>query len=99
MKKRKYLLFLLLSGLFITHAHASDVEYQTIQNENIDRKCEVVCNVPYSYSTTIPKEKITETYQNVQTGDETSITLFSAIFLVSGIMILINLKGEIKKNE
>lgn len=68
-----------------------DVEYSefSISRDDLENgkkeSCKVTVSMPYEYSTNIPKTPIKETPKNnnVQTGDNTNIFLYSSLFLTS----------------
>lgn len=92
------IIFALLIPCFNITAFASsnevsneNVEYSkySMSKEDLENgkkeNCKVTVSMPYEYSTEIPKtpEKETPKHNNVQTGDETNLFLYSSLFLTS----------------
>lgn len=99
-KSMNVICLVLLLGFFTINVSASNVDYQSIQNEQnaVEKECEVYCNIPYSYSETIPKTPENNKKSNiVQTGDDNNFNSSIFIFILSGIgtglLIRRNTKG------
>lgn len=99
MKKYKLLLITLSLMFCSINVSANETSEYSVTYENEVEKdstkdCEVLISIPYTYSEEIPKqvEKTIETTKDVQTGDESNISLYTLLSLFSILGIGFSLK-------